>query len=278
MIVQAATTGAPLDGPRFVIAQREHARVAGQLASAWGNPAVASLSPRRLLEQLVLEHDRGWDAVDPELERDPATGLPWNLVSTPLPALLRSSELGPDLNAAVHPLCGLLSSMHTWGLFHGRYGLSDRIFIDKIAPEHRPAVDAMLAGQLERQARLRAQLAADPATAPWAEDGALLHNYKLLQFFDTLALYFNCTAAADRAVATFAHVPLQPGCDTTITVRPRRPGVYEVAPYPFSRSPLTITCAGRWLRPVAPDADVQAALREAPGDLETITLCAPEPS
>lgn len=275
MIVQAAAPGVAADAPRFVIAQREHARVAAQLAAAWGNAAASPLEPRDLLLRLVEEHDRGWDDIDAAVGRDAATGLPWNLVSTPLPVVVASSARGPELNEREHPLIGLLSSMHAWGLYNGRYGLSDKIFVDAVPAEHRPAVDDMLAGERARQDRLRAALAADPSTAGWVADDVVMHNYQLLQLFDTLALYFNCAPDQARATARFPRVPLRRGEEATLTVTRIAPHTYQVAPYPFATSPCVITCAGRWLAPQPEGTDMTDALADAPGDVETITLVAP---
>ena len=274
MIVQASPV-ADAAAPRFVIPQREHARLAAQFAAAWGNATFAPLEPRELIERLVLEHDRGWDEIDAEVGADPATALPWNLISTPLPALVRSSGRGPELNEADHPLIGLLASMHTWGLYHGRYGVTDAVFVDRVPPAHRASVDAMLAVERDRQERLRARLAADPATAPWVEETRLFHSYRALQFFDTLALYFNCTPDAARGTATFALVPVRPGEHVTVEVRRVGPQRYRVAPYPFARMPLVVTCAGRWLGPQPAGTSMPAALAAAPADVETITLVPP---
>lgn len=275
MIVQALTVDADQTAPRFIIPQLEHSRLAGQFAAAWGNQRFASLEPRALMEQLVDAHDRGWDETDAEIGRDPATGLPWNLVSTPLPAMVRSSRRGPELNEVEHPLIGLLSSMHSWGLYHGRYGLSDKVFVDRIPAEHRAEVDVMLADERARQARLRDQLAADPTTAPWVDEAALFDNYRLLQFFDTLALYFNCTPDAERRTASFGNVPVQRGEQVVVEVARVAPGTYRVSPYPFARAPLVVTCAGRWLAPQPEGSSMPEALRAAPGDVETITLVPP---
>lgn len=51
----------------------------------------------------------------------------------------------------------------------------------------------MLAGELERQERLKAKLAADPATRSRLTEKHLFQNYKQLTFFDALALYFHST-------------------------------------------------------------------------------------
>ena len=49
-----------------------------------------------------------------------------------------TSRLSPDFNERHHPYCGLLSSMHSWGLYNGRYGLSKLVLLDNIPPDDRP--------------------------------------------------------------------------------------------------------------------------------------------
>merc|ERR550537_1456277 len=64
-----------------------------------------------------------------------------------------------------------------------------------------------LEAEAGRQERLIAQLEADPETAAWVEHGALWTNYRALQFFDTLALYFNLDAPEQRGTTEFPKVP-----------------------------------------------------------------------
>ncbi len=270
MIVQ--TSG---DGERFaVIAQLEHTRMAGRFAAHWGNTEFSALEPKELMEYMVTHHDQGWEAVDATIGRDPVTGLPYNLVQTPLPEVIKSGRRGPEFNEAHHAYCGLLSSMHTYGLYHGRYGLSDKMFVNMIPEQHRPAVDDLLATELGRQKRLRAALADDPSTAPWVHEDALFHAYKQLQFFDTLALYFNCTHEQARAESVFHNVPRAIGDDVDVTVRRTAPGVYSVAPFPFDTAEVEVTCSARWLTPLPEGADVAAELASAPEYVEIVTLVA----
>jgi hypothetical protein len=77
----------------------------------------------------------------------------------------------------------------------------------------------------------------------------LFQNYKQLQFFDTLALYFNRTHAGERGELKFDHVPLNEREDVTITVRPAGDGVYSLSPYPFAAENASFAYAGR---PIAP--------------------------
>src|SRR5262245_50074960 len=81
------------------------------------------------------------------------------------------------------------------------------VLIDKIPPHDRPLVQRMLDDEIDRQKRLKAELAQDPKTSAWIEDKRLFQNYKQLQFFDTLALYFNRTHPRERGEVKFEHVP-----------------------------------------------------------------------
>src|SRR5262249_42445013 len=85
----------------------------------------------------------------------------------------------------------------------------------------------------------------DPATAGWLDEKRLFQNYKQLQFFDTLALYFNRVHPGERGDATFEHVPMSAAEDATITVRPRAAGGYALSPWPFAASEAEFPFAGR---------------------------------
>lgn len=267
MIVQSAPPGSP----HFVITQVDHARFSGQFARAFGNSRFVAPHPRELMEYVTAHHDEGWAEVDAAPKHDPRTGLPYHLTQTPMPDLLRTGAGSPDFNQRRHPLCGLISSMHTYGLYHGRYGLSDKIVINMVPPEYRPEAQRMLQAELARQATLKAQLRCHPETAEWASEAFLFHRYKLLQFFDMLALYFNTTHPAQRAPTTLTHVPASPEADVAITITPIGEA-YVLSPYPFGESPLICWCEGRYLMPRAEETDWGAVMRATPCERQTITL------
>lgn len=270
MIVQTAPPGQP----HFVIEQTDHARACGQLAQAFGNETFALPEPAPWLVAVVTHHDEGWAEVDAQVLAAPATGLPHHLTQTPLPLLIRTSQGSPDFNERQHPFCGLLSSMHTYGLFNGRYGLSDFIFIDKVTAEHKAAAQAMLNHELARQARLTERLLADPATAAWARSETLFTHYKLLQFFDTLGLYFHMTHAEARREARFANVPDARGAHHTIALTPRADGAYALSPFPFAGEALTFTTLGRYVHPQPAETDWPALFAQTPKTAQTYHLVA----
>jgi hypothetical protein len=245
MIIQTAPSGEP----RLAIMMYEHTALSHQFARAFGNDRFEATWPNDLMFSVVLNHDAGWAEFDRDPVTDPATGLPYNLIETRAQYITVTSRLSPEFNERQHPFCGLMSSMHSWGLYNGRYGLSNMVLIDKIPPHDRPLAQRMLDGELDRQKRLKAELGRDPKTSAWIEERRLFQNYKQLQFFDTLALYFNRTHASERGEAKFEHVPQSASEDAIITVLPRGSDVYELSPYPFAAASAEFAFAGRPIEP-----------------------------
>lgn len=266
MIIQSAPAGEP----QIVITMAEHMTLAGRFARAFGNAAFEPVEPREEVLYIIDHHDAGWADVDTKAAIDTQTGLPYDLRDTPFETIVETSRASPEFNSRRHSYCGLLSSMHSWGLYNGRYGLSDHVLLDTLAAENRSSADEMLEGELSRQERLKAELASNPETAAWIEEGHLFQNYKQLQFFDTLALYFNSAHEDARVEQSFMHVPRNAREDVTVTVRPAGDGVYHVSPYPFADDPLDVSFTGRSM---VPDPDRKTVdLGSITTDSQTITL------
>lgn len=276
MMVQSAPEGEP----HFVSTMREHLDFCVQLARAYGNGRFEKLEPYDEVLYVVENHDRGWDDYDTHPGLDPNTGLPFLMSQTPAPDAVQTNKGSPDFNEAHHPYCGLLSSMHTWGLYNKRYGFTQFVVRTRrqvsvpVQTANRPLIDAMLAGELERQARLKESLAANPATRGWVVKEHLFQNYKQLTFFDTLALYFHLNHSSDRGDEEYIHVPMSAEADTNVLVKKLGDQVYSLDPFPF-RDTLKATCGGRYVRPFPGgfQADMLgAALRTTPSDRQTVEL------
>jgi hypothetical protein len=254
----------------------EHTTFAGRLARAFGNDRFDPVEPRDEMLYVVDHHDQGWRELDGEAVMDPKTRLPYHLVETPLERIVKTSAKSPTFNSAHHPYCGLLSSMHSWGLYNGRYGLSDKVLLDSISDTVRPQVQAMLDGELERQEALKAELAKKPETATWIEKPHLMQNYKQLQFFDTVALYFQIRHDEVRGEEIFEHVPVNAHEDVEITVKREASGVYSFAPFPFNQDGVAVSFTGRYLKPLAKDdaRDVASVLAALPASEQTVKLVA----
>jgi hypothetical protein len=272
MIIQTASR----DQGRLAIMMHEHTALSGQFARAFGNDRFETIEPKDLMVYVIAHHDEGWAEFDRDPVTDENTGLPYNLVETPAKYITVTSRRSPDFNQRHHPYCGLLSSMHSWGLYNGRYGISNLVLIDRFPPQDRPLVDKMLAAELERQNRLKAEMAHDPQASAWLDEAHVFQNYKQLQFCDTLALYFNRTHEAARVEQTFARVPLNAREDVTVTIRPREPGLYELSPYPFTAHQSEFAFAGRYIEPGLHEKNGgwATALKERPTQWEHFRLVA----
>jgi hypothetical protein len=276
------TQTAPEGESHFVMTMAEHMQMCGQMARAFGNEQFARLDPYEQMLYVVENHDRGWDEYDsnPGLDED---RLPYIMSRTPTPENMRTNELSPEYNEAHHPYCGLISSMHSWGLYHKRYGFSRFVVRARtttsitVKTQYQPAIDAMLANELARQERLKAYLATNPSTAAFVQDKKVLQNYKLLQFFDTLALYFNLYHAAERGEQEYVHVPLDAEADATLMLRRVSDDVYSLSPFPFAGERIKLVCPGRYTRPFPEGFDeskVGAVLKSLPTDKQTYELIA----
>lgn len=269
MIVQTAPEGAP----RFVIRMSEHTALSDKFADAFGNDRFQPVQTDEA-RFIIANHDAGWADLDSEFRIDPATGFPYNLAETPFELIMGTSAGSPAFNEAHHAFSGLLSSMHSWGLYNGRYGLSDVVLLDKVAEQNVPAAEDMLAGEEGRQERLKAALRADGDWADRVKGPALMQAYKQLQFFDTLALYFNRIHEGAREETSFAHVPLNSEGDVDIAVVPGGNGVYRVSPWPFAAEWLEIDFEGRYMSADDTGSERSATAATLPVEHQTITLVA----
>jgi hypothetical protein len=270
MIIQTAPAGVP----RLAVMMHEHTALCGQLARSFGNDEFESLTPLDLMVYVVAHHDAGWAEFDRDPVTDDKSGLPYNLIETPAQYITVTSRLSPDFNERHHPFCGLISSMHSWGLYNGRYGLSDLVLIKQFPEPDRPLAEHMLAGELDRQRRLKETISKDPGLSDRLDEKNLFQNYKQLQFLDTLALYFNRIHPDERGTQTFLHVPRNAQEDTAVTIRPLRAGVYSLSPFPFAAEEAEFAFAGRRITPRAHAADGgwREILKKTPTEWERFRL------
>ena len=247
MIIQTA----PPNEKRFISSMVQHLGLCDQYVRAFGNEEFDRPEPYAEMVYIVSHHDRGWDEFDANPVLDETSGLPCGIGSGPVPNVVTTSRRSPDFNESRHAYCGLLSSMHSWGLYNERYGLTQFRVLDggksvPIPPGEEGTVKGLLDGELARQERLKAELGANPETAGWVEERRLFRNYKLLQFFDTLALYFNLRHASEHAEEVFVHVPKSDTVDVDVTLRPIGNGRYTLSPFPFAGDRLETHSEGRY--------------------------------
>ena len=256
-----------------VVLQRDHAALVHQIGGLFGNEQFERPEPWHLLKFVFLNHDRGWDRVDAGIQKDPQTGLPYSLVATPMEELLASSTASANFNTQNHPYCGLLSSMHVWGLFNGRYGLSDKVVVDSLPLESKQKALGMLAAELDRQETLKLELQKDAEFSGYLEKERLMQNYKLLQFLDTLALYFNEELSGSGKETSFLHVPKSKKEDCTVRLMPLGDHRYRLSPYPMQQKEVTLVMRTfRVAKSYDENVDYKAIFGRGPYKDITITL------
>ncbi len=225
MIVQAPAA----DGSRLALTLDEHLRTADALHCAFGNADFGVPPPADLFAHVVRHHDDGWAEEDAAPAVDARTGLPVSLNDQPTERSLAIGRRSIERNLARHPWCGLLVSLHICGLYARRPGLTGRPEDDALDPR----VQAFLAAERARQQDLMAPY--DPA--------AVQRSYRLLQFFDGLAVWLNLRAPDCEDAWTFPALPRRDGgaADVRVTARGR---ALQVRPWPFPTARVALSFAG----------------------------------
>jgi hypothetical protein len=258
MIIQTAPAGSP----RLAIMMYEHTALCGQFARAFGNDDFEPLAPLDPMVYVVSHHDAGWTEFDRDPVTDEKTGLPYNLIETPAEYITVTSRQSPDFNERQHPFCGLISSMHSWGLYNGRYGLSDHVLIKKFPEKERPLAERMLDGELrataaaeggDRQKIPAVRLARREEIVPKLQAAAIPRYARaLFQSRPPRASAARRRSSTCRAALTE---------DTTVTIRPQEPGVYALSPFPFAPDGAEFAFAGRRITSREHERSTAAGLR-----------------
>ena len=220
MMIQAAPNGKP----RFVNSMREHNALCSGSVRALGNENFKSCEPCDEMIYVVSHHDYGWDQVDASPILNSANGFPCGLGNRPVPGIIETGPLSVAVNVRRHLYCGLISSMHTWGLYNERYGFSQfevRMAVRKSIPVD-DVEKSKRCWQTKSPAKLKSKSFWRRTHRPLSgsKSPIFCKNYKQLQFFDTLALYFHlrhemvatlkCLFMCQKTKSTDASITLDP--------------------------------------------------------------------
>lgn len=222
----------PSNGEAVVIGQTDHSRFVGQLAAHWGNGEVARPDPWESVVRAAIYHDYGWITYETNPLVNEQTGRPYRFLELPLKdRQLDSYQWCIDWMAATDVYSALIISRHRTGLWKGRYGFIqhplgkydlhklDRRILELI--ERNEAWQEKTLQSLDEHSR-----AAFPT------------NYRMLQVWDLLGLYFCCQEPNED------HIDPIPtgfkGEGTRMTMHPVGPRKVVFDPYPFDERPLRV--------------------------------------
>lgn len=251
----------PDEGVTLAVLQDHHLNLSGQFATAWGNADFAQAHP--IVAYMARNHDAGWQEDDWSPDADPATGFPYHIMDVPPPRLVEIHRRSIRRNRAFHPYAGILGAMHTMGFYTTRLGVSDFLVMDELRAQHGDVLDPMVEECRQLVDDGRRELADDPEYGALVAEEPLLWNYKVLQAFDTMSLYFCLGRDEEDAPVTFPNVPTSEGGTTTITFTPRAARTIEVDPWPLASPTASVVLDAKVMRAPFP-ADVADGLRTAP--------------
>jgi hypothetical protein len=252
----------------WLVTHPDHAHLAGEFASHWGNAMFAPPEPREHVLRGIYAHDDGWRERDREpmvTKQGKPAAFSTELVGKysafeeiDLTAYLAVRREAVQLMAKEDPYAAILISMHTHNL------LSERADRSTIRAEDLPWLDAFLVEQLTLQRALREQLLAEGRlTAEHLTPESLLRYFRLLQACDNLSL-LSCVDYGDEA--TLLH-PLALRDGGTSEVRVRHVGLrrFRLTPYPFAEPKMTFKLRARFVpgKSFASNDELKLRLEEA---------------
>jgi len=231
-----------------LVMQPHHGDLAGQLAAEWGNDEFAAPRSRAAMVLAATRHDDGWAVWERWAEVEPdGEHRPVSFLQAEIPSHIDFYRAAVTDVTRRDPYAGFMVAMHAAGLYRMRYETHPQMGTMSGAEEHRDRIASFLDELESSYPRRRAECRLDESEQ-WT-------NYRLLQVFDRLSLYFSGffkVAAGD--VHTIAPVPLDyEGGETEIQVEatlgfePFSPTHVRIAPYPFGASPATFTLERRLL-------------------------------
>lgn len=234
------------NGELLLIGQTDHSRLVGQLGAHWGNGEFATPQPYESIARAATFHDYGWLRYETNPIFDAATRETPNFRDVPSSAAqLESYQWCIDWLLGFDPYAALVVNMHRTGLWRARYRT-----IDHPPQSTRPLAPAVETFVTRNETRQEHEKAAFDQRQLWS-------NYRLLQVWDLLGLYFSCQEPYDDYIEP---VPVTYRDDNSAGVRlALKPvGARKVAfdPFPFDMRPCRVQLSCKRLPQVAyPDAE-----------------------
>ncbi len=255
-----------LPGILRITNQIDHADLAGQFTAHWGNTIFAHPMPLPALQIASTQHDNGWRYWDLNPKIDPATGRPIDFMHMRVSEHTNLYRKGIVEVTATDPYAGLLVNMHGCGLYNGRYGTTDIPGLECYSPQDLPIVTAFIGEHEAQQHILKEQLRDAYQLPDETFEQQLWTNYRLLQMWDRLSLYFCLHDLTTANALTLGPIPTDyTGQVTNLQITPQGSNIVTISPYPFALSQLTFTLITRDIpgRKYASDSDLRDALHAA---------------
>ena len=258
------------DGSSVLGTQEDHAELAAQFAAHWGNKEFAQLRPYDTMVFATTHHDSGfrsWEGCPPiNMEK----GRPYGFREAPFsPHRLEAHARNFEWIRVRDPYAGLIVSIHHTGLLQNRYKtITSPKTTTRSAPQ-RPEVRTFIDEQENLQREQKKTLGSDNPKF----DDEMWFNYRLLQVYDLLSLYFCCDGYVEGGLKELliAPVPVAYGSkeEVDLHIIPTGAKSVRLEPYPFDRSSLEVSARARVMpsRSFASEDECREAYFKAPRTL-----------
>lgn len=234
------------DGSSTLSTQEDHAELSAQFAAHWGNKDFARLRPYHTMVFATTYHDSGFRSWEGHPPINMEKGRPYGHRETPFsPERFEAHARNVEWIGAKDPYAGLIVSTHHTGLSQYRYQTITSPKGTYRSGPRRPEIQAFIDEQEAWQKEQKKSLGGE---SPKFND-ELWFNYRLLQIYDLLSLYFCCDGYKEDRLKEdlIAPVPVAYGSNEEVNLRiiPTGANSVQMDPYPFDRSPLQISVRAR---------------------------------
>ncbi|MFZ2061677.1 MAG: DUF3891 family protein [Candidatus Binatus sp.] len=223
-----------------LVAQTDHSQLVGQMASHWGNNLFDSPKPYDSVVRGAIYHDYAWLLYETSPRIDPSSHQPYGFLQLPLgKSQLAAYQWLLDWMNNQDPYSALLMSRHRTGLWKARY---ETIKYPKGYNLSKPSPE--IAEFIERneqwQEKIKAGFDADTFD----------FNYRLLQVWDLLGLYFCCHEVGedyiDPVPVSYSKAPKE---GVRMKMTPLSTTKVKFDPYPFDVNPVKIQLRYKLVEP-----------------------------
>jgi hypothetical protein len=254
-----------------LVPQTDHSKLVGQIAAQWGNKDFETPRPFVSVVRAATCHDFGWTRYESDPAFNSDTGETLHYLQVPNSTnQLRAFQECSDSMRTVDTYSALMVDMHRTGLWRRRYGVIDhpKAYLHPAgAPSMplTPEIEAFVAKSEAEQEQQRKKLG----------EAEVWTNYRLLQVWDLLGLYFSCHDP-DELYITPVPQTYAAGRNEGGRISMKPVSRYEVAfdPFPFRSRGIKVSLAMKRLpKRKYPDAEsFKSAYFQAQPELMTFTL------
>jgi hypothetical protein len=264
------------NGNCFASTQEDHAELSAQFAAHWGNDRFSRLRPYDSMVVATTFHDSGYREWEGSPPINLAKGRPYAHRETiPSFEAVELSAYGHNIDwlRSRDRYASLLVSMHRTGLWANRYDA----FIHPKGRVRERSPEVMAAKRALESQQEQEKNALGSGKESFADE--LWFNFRALQIFDMLSLYFCCDGyVADEQLKEDLIAPVTLSYDSKeeveLNILPVGPKTVRFAPYPFDVSPLMVGVRARLLPAgqFASEAEGLAAYHKAARQLLTFAI------